>query len=244
MKTIVQDVAEVLVTNLDTGKVVMIGEAQITGISQQINEEKIKGGIGNKTIFLLRSDKEIDLNITSATFDAEFFAMSQGVSIDEAGKAIVTKSVNVKLVDNAGNLEATIPNAPTGLTTAVFVDKDDSQEQVAVATGVATIPALSAAKAGDTVQILYKEEITGRSIELNSSKFASKFRVEYRTISYDVTDATVHADIYYIFEECIPSGAFDMSLQNGQVYTPEINFSVTNPIGSDVMGQYIEKVRE
>lgn len=243
MKTIVQDVAEVLVTNLDTGKIVMVGEAQITGISQAINEEKIKGGIGNKTIFLLRSDKEIDLAITSATFDSEFFAMTQGVSIDDAGTATITRAVTGKVVDNAGVLEVTIPNAPVGLTTAIFVDKDDTQEQVAVATGKATIPALSEAVAGDTVQLFYKEVITGRSVELNSSKFASKFRVEYRTISYDVTDATVHADIYYIFEECIPSGAFDISLSNGSVYTPEINFSVTNPIGSDVMGQYIEAVR-
>lgn len=243
MKTIVQDTAEVIVTNLATGKVVMIGEAQIAGISQSINEEKVKGGLGNKTIYLLRSDKEIDLNITSATFDTEFFAMTQGVSVDEAGSATITKSVNAKVVDNAGTLEATILNAPANLTTAIFVDKDDTQEQVAVNSGVATIPALSAAKAGDTIQLFYKEDITGRSVELNSSKFSSKFRVEYRTLSYDLTDSTVHADIYYIFEECIPSGAFDMSLQNGSVYTPEITFSVTNPVNSDVMGQYIEQVR-
>lgn len=241
-KKIIQDVAEVIVTNIDTGKIVMIGEGTTTGISQTISEEKVKAGIGNKTIYLIRSDKEINLNIVSATFDTEFFAMTQGVSVDEAGTGIVTRSVKVKAKDNMGSVEITIPNAPVGLTEAIVAGADEEQSKVTVTTGVAIVPV--GILAGEEVTVFYKEDITGRSIEMNSSKFASKFRVEYRTIAYDIATATVDSDIYYIFDECIPSGAFDMALQNGTVYSPEINFSVTNPIGSDTMGTYYEVPRK
>jgi hypothetical protein len=243
MKTVIQDTAEIFITNVKTGKVVMFGEAQIAGISQSLTEEKLKGGIGNKTVFLLRSDKEMNLNITSATFDAEFFAITQGVSINTSGEAEITKNTTATVADNLGTLEFTVKNLPVGVQKVSLTDIDGTQQEVDVVAGVAELPVTFKALENATLEVFYKEKVQGNSVELNSNKFPDKYKVEYRTISYGIEDANVYSDIYFIFDECIPSGAFEMSLQNGQAYTPEMNFSVMNPINSDVMGQKIEVLR-
>ena len=243
MKTVIQDTAEILVTNLKTGKVIMVGEGTVAGIEQSISEEVLRGGIGNKAIFMLRSDKEITLNVTSATFDMEYLALTQGVTVDDAGTAEITKAAYPVVVDNLGTLEVTIPNAPVGLVEATIVDLDGTSQSVVVASGVAEIPVGYDAIAGDKVQVFYKATVTGRSIELNAAKFADKYKVEYRTIAYNVEDATIYSDIYFIFDEAIPSGNFSLSLESGSAFAPEMNFTVMTPLGTDKMGQMIEEIR-
>lgn len=242
-KLIIQDTAEILVTNLKTGKIVMMGEAQIAGIEQSISEEVIRGGIGNKSIFMMRSDKEMTLNMTSATFDMDYLSMTQGVEIEEAGTATVTRTLAGKVVDNAGTLEVTLANAPADLTTATIRDADGSQEEVAVVSGKITLPVGYEVAEGETVQAFFKDEVIGRSIELNAAKFSDKYKVEYRTIAYSVENATVHSDIYFIFDEAIPSGNFSLSLESGSAYAPELTFTVMAPIGSDKLGEMIQVPR-
>lgn len=239
VKLVIQDTAEVLVTKKKNGKVVMMGEAQVAGISQSVSEEILRGGIGNKAIFMIRSDKEMTLNVTSATFDMDYLALTQGVEINESGTAEVTKSANLKVEGGA----VAIPNAPSGLSTAILRDKDGSQDEVAVVTGSITLPEGSVASDGDVVEVFYKASVTGRSIELNAAKFSDKYKVEYRTIAYNVENASVYSDIYFIFEETIPSGNFDLSLESGSAYAPELNFTVMSPVGTDEMGQMIEELR-
>lgn len=243
VKLVIQDTAEVLVTNKKNGKVVMMGEAQVAGISQSVSEEILRGGIGNKSIFMIRSDKEMTLNVTSATFDMDYLSLTQGVDINESGSAEVTKAAYPVAVDNAGTLEGTIPNAPVGLTTAIVKDTDGEQQQVAVTSGTFPVPAGFSIAAGDKVEVFYKDTVTGRSIELNATKFADKYKIEYRTIAYNVENASVYSDIYFIFEEAIPSGNFDLSLESGSAYAPELNFTAMSPLGSDKMGEMIESIR-
>lgn len=238
-KLVIQDTAEILVTNLATGKVVMMAEAQVAGIEQAVAEEVIRGGIGNKTVFMMRSDKELTLNMTSATFDMDYLAMTQGVEIEEEGTATVTRAHTLKVEEDG---TVTIPNAPVGLTTAIVRAQGGEQDEAAVATGVATIP-VGLASAGDKVEVFYKAEVSGRTVELNASKFSEKYRVEYRTIAYSVEDAKVHSDIFFIFDEAIPSGNFSLSLESGAAYAPELTFTVMAPIGSDKLGEMIEVER-
>ena len=243
MKTVIQDTADVIITDLITGKVVMNAEAQIGTISGTTEEEDLFGGIGNKKLYKIRSQKNIELTMSSAFADTEYWAMQQGVQVDEAGTATVTKSAFLKVTDNAGALEVTIPSAPAGLVEAILVDKDGSQDPVTVTTGVITVPVGSIAKAGDEVQVFYQDTITGNKVELNAAKFSNKVKIEYRTISYNPETAAVYADVYFLFAEAIPSGNFEIGLTNGQVYSPEVTFSVVAPKGSDVLGEIVEVVR-
>mgnify|MGYP006315722605 FL=1 len=243
MKTVMQDTADVIITDLITGKVVMNAEAQIGTISGTTEEEDLFGGIGNKKLYKIRSQKNVELTMSSAYADIEYWAMQQGVQVDEAGTATVTKSAFLKIADNAGALEVTIPNAPAGLVEAILVDKDGSQDPVTVTTGVVEVPVGAVAKAGDEIQVFYQETVTGNTVVIDAAKFSNKVKIEYRTISYDPVTAAVHADVYFLFDEAIPSGNFEIGLSNGQAYAPEVTFSVVAPKGSDELGRIVEVTR-
>lgn len=238
MKTIIHDTADIVVTRKSDGHVVLNTHAQLASISQSISEEFLKGGIGNKNLFLIRSDKEVNLSMRSATFDMEYLSMTQGVAIDEAGTATITKIENLLVADNAGILEATLVGTPAN-GTAVVIGSDGKQESSAVTGKVVTV-ATGVALEGETVQVLYQEVVTGNTITMDSTKFSEKYKVEYRTIEYSLETSKIVNDIYFVFDEVIPSGAFELSLENGSAYTPEIDFMVLNPANSNVIGRIIQ----
>lgn len=242
-KIVIQDTADVYIEDITTGKVVLNAEAQLAGIAGSISEEDLRGGIGNGKIFKIRSDKDITLTMRSAVADMEYWAMTQGVAVDETGTATVDKFEKVKVTDNAGALEITLTKAKAGLTTARLNDLDGSQEEVAVTTNKITVPVGSDLKAGDETFVFWKEAVTGRSISIDSTKFSSKYAVTFRTIAYDVSTAKVISDIYFIFPETLPSAEFDISLENGSVYTPEITFSALTPLGETEIGKIIDVPR-
>lgn len=258
-KIVIQDTADVTITDKVTGKVVLNAEAQLAGIQGSISEEDLQGGIGNKKLYKIRTDKSIDLSMRSAVADVEYWAMTQGVEVEHGGKMTVTSNfVGTVELDS---LSANVIFLPTPSTVKVgdnvaVAMADGTQEQLPIisATSTAVPPvtglavelasATAVVSAGDKLQTFYKEEVTGQRISIDSTKFSNKYEVEMRTIAYDLDTAKVTADIYFQFPETIPSGEFDISLENGSVYSPEINFSVLNPKGQDEMGAILLKARK
>lgn len=253
-KIVVQDTADVIFTDLISGKVILNAEAQLAQITGAVSEEDLYGGIGNKKLYKLRSQKDINLSIRSAFASLDYWSMIQGVEVDDEGKATVTKSEYIKVTGGTDfstdptDIELVIPNVPSTLVDAIVVDKNGEQSPFTVAYDTATLKGVIALPSsdfavGELVQVFYQEEITGNSVKIDSEKFSNKWKVEFRTISYDPDTAKVYSDIYFIFHEVIPSGEFDISLENGSVYTPEISFSVMTPKGSNELGEIIEVVR-
>ena len=246
-KYVIQDTADVIITDITTGKVVLNAEAQLAGITGSISEEDLQGGIGNKKLHKIRTDKSIDLTMRSAFANPEYWAMTQGVAI-ENGKVIVTEAFRGKVVEDTGTsaYEIVLPTgAVTTATTAKVTMPDGTQETLPIVTSL-TAPTQKAVDlattafnltGGETLDVFFKSEKQGEKISIDATKYSTKYAVEMRTIAYDPTTATVGADIYFIFPETIPSGEFDISLENGTVYTPELSFSVMSPIGSDEMGE-------
>ena len=236
-KTVIQDVAEVIITDKVTGKRVITAEAQLSGISQAISEEDLRGGIGNKRVFLIRSDKTIDLSIRSATFDSEYMAMTQGVVIKEDDTAELIRYEELTVKDS----KVTIAKEAVEGTVQIMNAKGVYEEvEAGDVTGKEVSVSADLAKDEEVVSVTYRFETDARSLAFDATKFSSKYEVQYRTIQYDLDTAKVHSEIYFVFYEAIPSGAFEMSLENGTVYTPEINFSVVAPKGDNVMGHYYE----
>lgn len=256
MKKVLQDVADVTIRDKETGMVVATTEAQMSSISQTISEEDLRGGIGNGRVFLIRSDKTINLTLRSATFDPLYLAITQGVDAVKDKSVAVTR---VKVGEVAEDFTIKIPYKPMegeiitarSIKTGTQIKLDDSAVGEADLGAIITIPngvedevdkdgkgKLALAK-GDKVTITYKVFVKGDSITFDSSKFSKKYEVEYRTIAYDQDTGRPDTELYFIFPEVIPSGEFDMSLENGSVYTPEFNLSVNAPIGSTEMGQFI-----
>ena len=272
-KIVIHDTADVTITDLNTGKVVLNAEAQLAQITGAISEEDLKGGIGNRKLYKIRTDKEVNLTMRSAIADVEYWAMTQGVTVDQAGVALVTEKGEIEIVENSTTLALEITALPTDFAdtevayidlvdkngihhlhpvlagvvdlTQEFVNQKVANEQ---AVGVAPQPVnlkstTSAYASGDKLVVFFQKEVVGKQVKIDSNKFSGKYKVEMRTIAYDLDSAQVTSDIYFIFPETIPAGEFDISLENGSVYTPEISFSVMNPIGNSEMGQIIEVAR-
>lgn len=252
-KIVIQDTADVTITELETGKVVLNAEAQLAGIAGSVSEEDLQGGIGNKKLYKIRTDKSVELTMRSAVADVEYWAMTQGVAVEENGKGLFTVNFVGEVVKDGStqNKEIVLPKGAKDGTTARVLLADGTQESLPVATSLTSPSDLAVdltgivgtATEGEKLTVFYQEEITGQRISIDSTKFAGKYRVEYRTIAYDLDTAKVTAEIFFDFPEAIPAGEFDISLENGSVYTPEIKFSVINPKGADEMGSIMVKPR-
>lgn len=236
MRTIINDTCEVLFKRKRDGKVVFTADAQLASLSQSVTEEKIKGGIGNRTIALLRSEKEIELQVRNATFDLEWLEMTQGVEVEDDTVTVYKKEETTIDATNMAPITGTVVN---GGDVQVLSEKGVNLE----ATYDGSDITVAGAAEGDKVAVLYQTEVTGKSISFDSEKFAENYHVEYRTIEYDADTNKVVNDLFFIFNNVTPSGQFDMSFENGSAITPELNFTALNEGQSSEIGKVVEVPR-
>ncbi|ARC67822.1 hypothetical protein ABES28_08595 [Bacillus licheniformis] len=227
-KTVIHDTADVYWRRKSDGHVISAAEAQLASISQSISEEELKGGIGNRTLYLLRTDKSIDAKVKNAFFDMEFMAMTQGVAIEE-NKFNVSEREDVTVqVDGTVKLQKT----PVGVVS--LKNSKGASIQAEYKDEAVTVPD-DFAKEGDVLTAVYRIEVTGETVEINSNKFSEMYELEYHTIEYDPDTGVVYSDLYIQFDKVAPSGEFEMSLENGAAYTPELSFKV---LAADSSGRY------
>ena len=232
MALFIMDVCDVTFKRKSDGHVVFTSEAQTSSISQTVDEEQIKGGIGSRTIYTIKSNKELELTVVNATFDLEWLAITQGVKVQKDANAVVQ-----------GKAEAVVADGMVDLPESALVDNDiyvlNSLRESMPATveeGKVIIPA-DLAKDGDNVQVIYEKEVTGNKVELRADTFAEKYEVQYMTYIYESTTEARQGTLYIKFHEATPSSAFEMSLANGTAYTPELSFIASaNAEGS--IGEY------
>lgn len=242
MKTLINDTADVVFTRKSDGKKIFTAEAQLASISQAITEEKLKGGIGNKTVALLRSDKEITLQVRNALFDLAWLSMTQGVAVDESGQAKVNfKEEDLTVADNAGTLEVTLTGTPSDTTAQIINSKGEVAE--ATITGSTVIVPVGHALAGEKVVVSYLKDVTGNLVSFDSKRFSENYAVEYHTIEYNPENNQIVADLYIQFDNTVPSGSFDLSFENGSAISPELSFeALASATGSEI-GRMIEVPR-
>lgn len=240
MKLLVMDTADVVMKRKSDGHVFITAEAQLTSISQTLGiNEKIYGGIGNKPLAIMKGQKEVTSTLRNAFYDQEFLSMTQGVAINENGSATVHKTEKeLVVVDNAGTLEVTITGTPVG-NVAYVRNAAGEVEEATVAGGKVTIPTGHAAK-DEIVSVTYPTSVTGNIVELDAEKFAEAYTLEYHTIAYDPATNKVVKDIYIQLDHVVPTGEFELSLENGTAIAPEINFECLAAPNTNKIGRVIE----
>lgn len=232
---VIHDTCEVIITDLVTKNVIGIGYAQTAGLEQTLTEDELRGGIGNKLAYMIRSAKDITLTVTSATFKPEFLALFSGDKIQDMTRTI-TRMAYFKVSDNAGAKEIKLPTKLAALTEVRVEDTDGTQHVLPATAGVVDASTLKAVE-GDELEGYYEEEVTGKGVKFRTNKFPNKFKVEYRTVAYDRELANISENLHFVFPEAIPSGAFNLALQNGEAYIPEFSFRVTAPKGCTTLGE-------
>jgi hypothetical protein len=237
-KILISDTADVVMRRKSDGKTIFTAEAQTAGITQDISETDVRGGIGNKKIAVIRSDKSIKLKTKMALFDLEYLSVTQGVAVVNGSANVFKTEENLLVVDAAGILSVTVTGTPIDNKVTLTNLKGVSQE-FTVTTKKATVLAAFAA-AGEAVSALYKEAVTGNIVSLDSKKFSENYEVEYHTIAYNPSTNQVVSDIYFQFDNCLPAGAFDISLENGNALSPALDFEALAALNSSEIGRVIE----
>lgn len=215
------DVADVTFTRKSDNHVIFTSEAQTSTLSQTVDEETIKGGIGSRSIYTIKSNKELELSVRNATFDLEWLAMTQGVAVKDEDTLVVQKKSVATVKSGAIKVD--------GVTSGSVYLLHDARESVEAEVGEegSITVAEDFASNDEEIQVIVEEEVIGKTVKMRSDRFAEKYKVQYQTIVYDAKTEAVVADLYIVFNEVSPSSAFDMSLENGAAYTPELTFRAT-----------------
>lgn len=237
MQTYIADTADVTFKHRKSGKVVFTAEAQLAGMTGSEESEVIRGGIGNKSLYTVKHSKDVELSVRNATFSLEYIAMTQGVEI-ENDTAIVTEVERLTAKDGS----VTLKGEPMEDSKVQIMGVDGDYEDVEL--DGEEIDVSGVADDGDLVQVSYQKEIKGRTVVLDATKFADSYEVEYRTIEYDTNTNEVVRDIYFIFPNAVPSGEYELNLENGEAYTPELDFNAMAESGSDEIGRVVEVDRK
>lgn len=236
MKGIVQDVCDVVFKRKSDGLVIFTAEAQLAGIDQTIKEDKVKGGIGNRTISVLRSEKEQKLKVKNAIWDTKWLEMSNGVVMSSKSNVVYKKETGL-VSDGTG---VTIEGTPMVDGDIQVIANDGTMVEGTFAVDKITATGLVN---GDRYTALYEIEVTADTLEMKSDVFSENYEVQYSTIQYDPITNVVQADIYWVFDTVTPSDNWSMQFQSGQVIAPELDFTVLTPVGSNVIGKLIEVPR-
>ena len=242
MKLLISDTADAIIKRKSDGHVFVTSEAQLASISQSLGiNEKIFGGIGNKPLAIMKGQKEITSTLRNAFYDQEFLAMTQGVAIT-AGSATVYQTEAGLVVTRVGDgLQVTINGTPIN-DIAYVTNKVGETIPAVVTTNVVDIPD-GHAEEGQLVSVRYQAAVTADIVSLESDKFAEAFTLEYHTIGYDPETNKVVKDIYIQLDHVVPSGDFEMSLENGTAIAPEVSFEAMAAPNSTAIGRIIEVER-
>lgn len=234
---VIMDTCNLFLKAKSDGATIMSSSLQLGAIEQSISEERLKGGLGNSTLAILSTDKELSVNTRDALWNLDYLALTQGVKIDPVGKTTVRKSETVKTTGVAPSLKATIVGTPVG-TVVTYVDASGETKTGAVAVKEVTLTGTTL-KSGDLVTIYYDSEVTGEMVTFDAKTFSQVYSLELQTIAYDPSTMVVKKDIYIQFDSCKAEGAFSMSFEAGSAISPEVSFMVLTPPNSSVMGRIV-----
>jgi glucose dehydrogenase len=237
MKGIVNDVCDVVFKRLSDGKIAFTAEAQLSSVSQKITENKIKAGIGNKTIAVLRSDKEIELNVRNGIFTTEFLEMSSGLTFNTETNTIWKKEEG--LVSDGSSV--TITGTPKVGGKIKVIGSDGATVDGTYATGEVTF---TGGVADKRYTVIYEFDATNsNALKLTSDSFSQNYQVEYSTVVYDPETNEILSDLYLVFNSATPAGDWNLSFENGKPLSQELKFTCLSPIGSNEIGKIIEVKR-
>ncbi|WP_415408894.1 hypothetical protein [Staphylococcus agnetis] len=213
----IQDVADVLLTRKSDGFKIATGTAQSTSISQSVDEDQIKGGIGNRTLYTIKSNKELEIEVKDAVFNPQWLAATQGVKVEDK-QTLTVEVVDTVEIGEGGKITIQDTSFEGN---GVFVDSKGDNHKVKFSKGTATIDGIKE-QAGKEGQAVYEEKREGKSISIRADRFAEKYKAQLNTIIYEAETEAIVEDLFVIFHNVTPSAEFELGLEAGEALAPEI----------------------
>ncbi|WP_280150045.1 hypothetical protein [Bacillus subtilis] len=234
-KTVIHDVCDVVLKRKSDGKVIATAEAQTTSLSQSIQEDLLKGGIGNKTLYAINSDKAVSGTIKNAFFSLDWLAAQQGVKVEQGSVQVWENEVLVVGSDGSVSLSQTPVEAIT------FENSEGESLVVEELSTKATIPSNFAEPKAE-LRAYYKYDAEGEIVEIRSDKFSEAYEMEYHTLEYDPDTDKIHYDLYIQLDKIKPSGEAELNFEAGNAMTPEMKFTALSN-NNNAVGRYVRVKR-
>lgn len=234
-RLVIADTCDVTLESLADGKVIMSAEAQLASISQTVDEQEIRGGIGAGLIGSISSQKTIEATFRDALFSLDYVSIASGTGLEEAEADF--------LVQTKGKVEGeTITISDKETTKGIVTTADNLQMQVDIEGGVLSVDketVAPGAEDGDEVSVAIIKTAKGTGVKIRADKFPEKYRLTYRTIAYDPVTMEHVNDIIIQFYEVKAAGDFDLGFEMSTPIAPELSFQVTKPVGCQELGQIL-----
>lgn len=239
----IQDTCEVIIEDIKTKEILAIGCASATSLNLTEDSTPIIGGIGAKTCYTIKSNKSVELSISSNTLMAPLYDMMTGGTTEDDVTSEVQAVGFAKVIDDTGTKTIELPADLTAVTSIRLEDISGKQKDVLVTAGKAEVPVTFKADEGDELMYFYMKTIKGSKFTLDATKFASRCKVTYRSLAYDVATEQVYADIWWEFPSVSPQGNLELAFTAGEATQPTLTFTAVTPRGSDVLAYKYEQLR-
>jgi hypothetical protein len=226
---IVKDICEVYAVDSEDN-VYFLGLTNSTDITQTVQTDEIRAGIGNGVINRNVHDKSITFSVATGIHSDSIYAMQSGTEFTD-GTYTVHK--NEKATLTTGKL--TIVGTPSG-TSALAIDKHGKQF---VGTITGQDVTITGGTEGEKYTVIYPSVVTGQILSLRSDKFPKNYSVELRTIAIDNETNEQIADLFWVFKKAQPDGGLKASLKAGSNANDEITFTALLPGDDKEYGKYI-----
>lgn len=210
----VVSVADALLIDESSNTLVAKATALIdSALKQELSQLEIKGGKGNKTLFVYNYDKKITAELNSATFEPAYFAINSGTEIENALKDVYMFSDKVVL-DGTGT--GTLAKTPIG---DVFVMLPNGTSMtITPTTNTIVIPSF----AGKPVVCSYQYGLTVDTIPLNAESLPKIYKLVLQLDMFD--GATGKSSlIEVVLNRYKPNGNFELNLNASQATTSKLS---------------------
>ncbi|MBS4747536.1 hypothetical protein [Bacillus altitudinis] len=216
-QTVIHEVGKITVRRISDKKVIGSSVTQMTQFTQQVQQDFLKGGWGNRDLYVINSSKEVSGNVRNAFFDLDFMAMQQGVKIENEAIS-VWEDENLTVSETNTVKLSYIPISEVTLT-----NEDGEHLNVSTTSTEVAVPEQFAKKEA-VITVFYQIEVDAETVEISGEKFSENYEFEIHTIEYDPKTSKVYSDLYIQLPKVNFSGEADISLEAGQAYTPEIGY--------------------
>lgn len=231
----IQDTTDVLLTRKSDGYKIFTGSTQSVGVTQSVEEELVKGGIGNAPQYTIKASKELEITVKDALFDFNWLAATQGVKVKD-DKSITIEMTEIVALGKSGEVKIKDQTA----TAAVVIGADGANHKATFSKGTATVSGLADVKEGTNVTVIFDKTVEkGKTIAIRSDRFAEKYKAQLYTVAYDKDTEKISKDVYGIFEYVTPSSEFDMSFEAGSAMSPEIKLRATADPKTKEIGKWV-----
>lgn len=228
---LVSDVLEAIVVDRDANKTYFFGLTTSNEISQTVETEKLKAGIGNNTWAVMKNSKDMNVSVAYA-------AASDDLMMLQTGSKFASRTVQVAVKETVEYKTggATIVGTPKS-TSVTVINAETGVSQVGTfATGKVTVATTPPAN-GTLVHVIYEKELASQDVLVfDSTEFPKNVELHLHGIAKK--DGIVVADFYYVFFNAGITGNFTKSFANGAPDPETIEFELATKAGTSEYGFY------